>query len=272
MKHIFRETVIGAATALILPCASWAQDSPVPETPPSPAAQETQPTAATGSLESGGTFADQQNKAGPASGGVLVHEGKAYIIHQLQTEMSLPDGSKVQPNGTIESRDGSLRQMGEDQLLSLDGRMLPSPFKDSPQSSALPGSTQTETAPLGIPGTSGPAPDGSTTTPGTSTDLPNPATGTTIPAQPQTTSPDTTAPSSNKPFTPDSGPIVPPAQPNPLESTSPGSGLQDTSPQTLSPETKPSTDSSSTQTFRESNTVPKVPENISTDPTRDRVE
>ena len=174
MKNVFRDTVIGAAAVLVFPCASWAEDSSLTETPPSPTTQETQPGATEGSLESGGTFAGQKNQAGPASGGVLVHEGKAYIIHRLQTEMSLPDGSKVQPNGTIESRDGSLRQMGEDQLLSLDGRVLPSPFRGSASSSTAPGSTGTESAPVGIPGTSSPAPDGSTTTPGTSADLTSP--------------------------------------------------------------------------------------------------
>lgn len=265
MKHVFRNTIAGATAALILPCASWAQDRPAPETPPSPPAEGTQ-NATPGSLESGGTFANQ-NQPGPASGGVMVHEGKAYIIHRLQTEMSLPDGSKIQPNGTIEGKDGSLRQVGEHQMLTLDGRMLTSPFTGPSQPSGAPGATQTESSPTSVPGTSSPGTDGSTTAPGAST---TPAT-TSGAAQPSDAA-DAKAPASSTPFSPDSSPVAPPPQPNPLESTSPGSGLQDTSPQTLQPDSKPATDGSTTQPFRESTTVPKQPESISTDPTRDRVE
>jgi hypothetical protein len=46
--------------------------------------------------------------------------------------MALPDGSKVEPNGTIHSSDGSLKSMGPGQAMTLDGRVIEAPIGGLP--------------------------------------------------------------------------------------------------------------------------------------------
>jgi len=120
-------TLLAAAVGLLLlPIASRAGD---PELTPSPdqypvVDQATQ-TANDGIPEK---TAMPKNNEGEL-GGVLVHNGKAYIVSRLQNEMSLPDGRKVEPDGKVVAPDGSSKQMNSGEMLQLDGQIAPAPFE-----------------------------------------------------------------------------------------------------------------------------------------------
>lgn len=62
------------------------------------------------------------------SSGIMIHDGAAYIVHRLQSEMALPNGSKVEPNGTVVSGDGKAETMQPDQMMTLDGKIKKAPF------------------------------------------------------------------------------------------------------------------------------------------------
>lgn len=68
----------------------------------------------------------------PNSSGVVFRDGAAYIVHKLQSELSLPDGTKVEPNGTITGFDGNSKLMPSGQMLSLDGVLKQDPFNTAP--------------------------------------------------------------------------------------------------------------------------------------------
>lgn len=60
--------------------------------------------------------------------GIFVHDGKAFIVQQLQAELGMPDGSKVHPDGKILGADGSEKLMSSGQMLTLDGQVKVAPF------------------------------------------------------------------------------------------------------------------------------------------------
>jgi hypothetical protein len=62
------------------------------------------------------------------SSGIMIHDGAAYIVHRLQGEMALPNGSKVEPNGTVVGGDGKAQEMKPDQMMTLDGKIKAAPF------------------------------------------------------------------------------------------------------------------------------------------------
>lgn len=130
-----------------------------------------------GSYSSGGTFsgdaASPLDQSDSFKGGIIVHDGAAYVVHRLQNEMALPDGTKVQPNGTLVEKDGSTRSIGSGQALSLDGRVVGAPFGSE------------EKPPSGSPGIYS-----SPNTPGASTGVGSPGGST----EPQTTTPDSGVP------------------------------------------------------------------------------
>lgn len=168
MKQCILNNFIRAAAIAVLPVAAWAEDSATSQIGGGSATSlNSGPipgTSMSSSQGSGGTFSTQ---ASNPSGGILVHDGAAYIVHRLQSEMSLPDGSKVQPNGTITGRDGATRSVGQNQMLTLDGQVTEAPFiggssttssssmsrsmsgDNMPGSSMTPGSTTSGGSPAG---------------------------------------------------------------------------------------------------------------------------
>ena len=60
------------------------------------------------------------------------HQALAYVENQLDDEISLPNGKKIEPNGTIVGIDGSIRPMLPSQTFTLDGRVISAPLLDLP--------------------------------------------------------------------------------------------------------------------------------------------
>lgn len=142
MKHTILNRMAGAAVALALPAVALAQDlGPDPSTGTQSSGSQTpgsstSDSSGTGAYSSGGTFSSQASpQQGTFSSGIIVDDGSAYVIHKLQSEMALPDGSKVAPNGTITKSDGSTQNMEKGKVLSLDGRVMDGPFSDELKSS-----------------------------------------------------------------------------------------------------------------------------------------
>ena len=147
MKKRILTQFVTATAGLVLPLSLVAQDysdqtssgSPDESATTSGAIDQSSGSHSSGGALPGGHSPSLQNQPGTFSGGIMVHDGAAYIVHRLQNEMSLPDGSKVQPNGTIRESDGSTRSIGTGKVLTLDGREMEAPFKseqDAPSSSA----------------------------------------------------------------------------------------------------------------------------------------
>lgn len=86
--------------------------------------------------------------------GVVVHEGKAYIISPLQYAMPLPDGSKIEPNGTLKEQNGATRAVGPNQMLTLDGRMSKAPFPTDSAPAVAPAATTGKSSASRFNGTS----------------------------------------------------------------------------------------------------------------------
>lgn len=162
MKKRILTQFVTAAAGLVLPLSVVAEDFSDQTSSGSPDASATSSGSldqSSGSQNSGGSFSgssgqSSQSQPGTFSGGIMVHDGAAYIVHRLQNEMSLPDGSKIQPNGTIRENDGSTRSIGTGKVLTLDGREMEAPFKSEqgasssgssgiPNPSSMPGSSST---------------------------------------------------------------------------------------------------------------------------------
>lgn len=179
MKKRILTQLITVAAGMALPLSVIAQDfgketnSGNLEGRSGTSGSATQNSQGSGSYSSGGTFSgDAALSAGQSEnfkGGIIVHDGAAYVIHRLQNEMALPDGSKVQPDGTVLEKDGSTRSIGSGQALSLDGRVVGAPFGTegkSPQSDStgIYSSPNTPGASTGV-GAPGGTTDPQTTTP-----------------------------------------------------------------------------------------------------------
>jgi hypothetical protein len=174
MKTPILNRMACTAAAIILPVAAFAQNDGAAanngaagvDTSLSPGLSSELPN--TGEKDAGSIPPLGGGQSGSFSTGVIVKGGSAYVIHKLQNEMSLPDGSKVQPNGMIKNSDGSTRSMGSGQILSIDGRMMDSPFGIEMPSGQNGGSGLFDSN--RTPGWStGLGPDTSTTMPGSAT-------------------------------------------------------------------------------------------------------
>jgi len=171
-KRILTQLVT-AATGLVLPLSLVAQDysdQSGSELPGSSATTSGSAGQSSGSPGSGGfsfgsSSTSSQSQPGTFSSGIMVHDGAAYIVHRLQNEMSLPDGSKVQPNGTIRENNGSTRSIDPGKMLTLDGREMEAPFgkeheASSSSPSKMPGSNSSGMSnPSSLPGSSSSMPD-----------------------------------------------------------------------------------------------------------------
>jgi hypothetical protein len=114
MKQIMLARMAYVAVALTFPVVVTAQDlSQEPSNSTDSAASPTR---------------ESQQKLGNFSTGVMVEDGAAYVIHRLQSEMSLPNGFKIQPDGTVMKADGTMQSMDRGKILSLDGRVMEGPF------------------------------------------------------------------------------------------------------------------------------------------------
>jgi hypothetical protein len=174
MKTLILNRMMSTAAAIILPVAAFAQNdgadvsSGAAGVDPSLSPTGSNELPNTQGYDTGTIPPPQSEQPGPFSTGVIVKDGSAYVIHKLQNEMSLPDGSKVQPNGMIKNSDGSTRSMGSGQILSIDGRMMESPFGMESTTGQNTGSGLFDSN--RTPGWStGLGPDTSSTTPGTAT-------------------------------------------------------------------------------------------------------
>src|SRR5579884_2831427 len=90
--------LIAAAAAFILPHTVYSEQSSLTPSPD----QNTDVTQSSDVTNDGAPErlgAPKENESN--LGGVLVHDGKAYIVSRLQNEMSLPDGRKIEPDGTV---------------------------------------------------------------------------------------------------------------------------------------------------------------------------
>lgn len=139
MKPIILNRIAGAAVVLALPAVLMAQDlTPDPSgqssgsMPPAPGIESSTPSSA---------LPGQQQQQGEVSSGIIVEDGSAYVIHKLQNEMALPDGSKVSPDGTVTKSDGSVQHVEKGKILSLDGRIVDAPFMDEQKQPAQPQAT-----------------------------------------------------------------------------------------------------------------------------------
>ncbi|MHA3770061.1 DUF6799 domain-containing protein [Verrucomicrobiota bacterium sgz303538] len=151
MKTRTMTQFVSAAAGVLLPVAVWAQDlsndvssgslDTSAVTSGNTQSSSGASTGSSGSYGSGGTFSgsssqQSNNQSGSFSSGIMVQDGTAYVIHRLQNEMSLSDGSKIEPNGTVHKSDGSTQSIGTGQILTMDGRVMSAPFKSgSAQSS-----------------------------------------------------------------------------------------------------------------------------------------
>jgi hypothetical protein len=62
----------------------------------------------------------------------IIQDGAAYIVHRLQSELTLPGGTKVKPDGQVIQQDGSKKELRPGQMMSLDGKVKsPAPFSAS---------------------------------------------------------------------------------------------------------------------------------------------
>lgn len=131
---------VSAAAGVLLPVAVWAQDlsndlsngSPGSSAINSGNIQNSSGTSngsyGSGSAIPGNSNQSSSSKSGTFSSGIMVQDGTAYVIHRLQNEMSLSDGSKIEPNGTIHKNDGSTQSIGSGQIMTMDGRIMSAPF------------------------------------------------------------------------------------------------------------------------------------------------
>ena len=67
------------------------------------------------------------NQTPQPAGGVVVIDGKAYILSRLQTEMSMPAGGSIRPDGTVQKPDGQTAQIPSGQMMTFDGKIAPAP-------------------------------------------------------------------------------------------------------------------------------------------------
>ncbi len=166
MKKRILTQFVAAAAGIALPLSVIAQDYSDQTSSGSPDASATSSGSldqSSGSNSSGGSFSGNnqslQSQPGTFSGGIMVHDGAAYIVHRLQNEMSLPNGSKIQPNGTIHESDGSTRNISSGKILTLDGREMEAPFH-AEQGSSSSGSSEMSN-PSNMPGSSSSLPGSS---------------------------------------------------------------------------------------------------------------
>lgn len=147
MKKRILTQLVTAAAGLVLPLSLVAQDysdqsgseSPDTSATTSGSADPSSGSHSSGGFSFGSSSISSQSQPGTFSSGIMVHDGAAYIVHRLQNEMSLPDGSKVQPNGTIRENNGSTRSIDPGKILTLDGREMEAPFgKEHEASSSSP--------------------------------------------------------------------------------------------------------------------------------------
>lgn len=130
MKTHLQNQFWALAAALALPVASGAATDQSPGTSAAPAKEDS------------------------PSAGVVVHQGKAYIISPLQYAMPLPDGSKIEPNGMLKEQNGATRAVGPNQMLTLDGQMSKAPFPTDSSVSKAPATTTVKPSASGFNGTS----------------------------------------------------------------------------------------------------------------------
>jgi len=71
------------------------------------------------------------------------HQALAYVENQLDGEIALPNGKKIEPNGTIVGMDGSLQPMLPSQTFTLDGRVIFAPLLGGTNLPAMPISSET---------------------------------------------------------------------------------------------------------------------------------
>jgi hypothetical protein len=82
-------------------------------------------------------FGPRSESGSKDASGILFHNGSAYMMQKLGTDLSLPNGTRVQPNGTILEHDGSQKMMSSGQILSLDGQIKMAPFSGLAESPSL---------------------------------------------------------------------------------------------------------------------------------------
>jgi hypothetical protein len=225
MKTRILTQLVTAAAGIALPLSVFAQDfgnqtnSGNIGTDAFPSGPAHESAGGSGSYSSGGTFSGsngqpEQSQSGTFRDGIMVKDGTAYIVHRLQNEMSLPDGSKVQPNGTIRESDGSMRNIESGKVLTMDGRMMDSPFGSGEGASK--------------PGSMSPGMFNSPNTPGSSTGIG----GESIPSDSLNTAPESRVPTTSTPSEGLGGPTSTSGQSSTESSSSPspadqsdGSGL-----------------------------------------------
>lgn len=160
MKTRILTQFVTAAVGIALPLSIVAQDLSDQTNSGSPDTSAAMPDSSTqGSGNfSFGSSPSSQSQPGSFSSGIMVHDGSAYVIHRLQNEMKLPDGKKVQPDGTIQESDGSTRSIGSGKILTLDGREMEAPFAE--EKSSLNSSSPAISNPAGMPGSGSSLPGG----------------------------------------------------------------------------------------------------------------